>query len=53
MKKTLIIVGSILLVVLLSASSFWGGMTYQSKQADRVRANFLNARGGQPPTDGQ
>ena len=53
MKKVLMIVGVILVAVLLNVGSFWGGMTYQSKQVDQVRANFLNARGGQLPGDGQ
>lgn len=44
-KKVLLISGAILITVLLSAGSFWGGMTYQSKRAEGVRANFINSRG--------
>lgn len=53
MKKVLIVVGVIVVAALLSGVSFWGGMTYQSKQVENVRANFLNARGGQLPGDRQ
>ncbi len=34
MKKVLIIIGAILLVALIAAGSFYGGMTYQTNQAD-------------------
>jgi len=53
MKKILIVVGIILAAALISGASFWGGMTYQTKQAESVRANFFNARGGQLPGEGQ
>jgi len=53
MKKVLIVVGVIVVAALLSGVSFWGGMTYQSKQVENVRTNFLNARGGKLPGDGQ
>jgi hypothetical protein len=62
MRKLLIIIGMILLVALVAAGSFWGGMTYQSKQADRIRQNFMTARGmsgdaqmpfGEAPGSGQ
>ncbi len=56
MKKILIITGMILAVVLVAAGSFWGGMAYQTNQANQARTNFLNARGqvngGQLPGDG-
>lgn len=56
MKKILMIAGVILIAVLLSAGGFWGGMTYQSNQADQVRANFMASRGlagdGQIPSGG-
>jgi hypothetical protein len=45
MKKTLMIVGGILLAVLLSAGSFYGGMAYQRNQVNQIRANFFRARG--------
>jgi hypothetical protein len=54
MKKTLMILGAILLAVLVAAGSFWGGMTYQSNQTNQVRANFFNSRGGEfIPNNGQ
>ena len=58
MKKVLIIVGVILGAIVLSAASFWGGMTYQTKKVDQTRSNFFAARGGEPgngqfPNDGQ
>src|SRR3989304_2479328 len=62
MKKTLIIVGVILLVILVAAGSFWGGMAYQTRRASQISANFMNARGltgegqipsGAPPATGQ
>ncbi len=45
MKKTLIIIGLVILAGLIAAGSFWGGMTYQTKQADQIRTQFMNARG--------
>lgn len=45
MKKTLMIVGGILLAILLSAGSFYGGMAYQRNQVNQIRANFFRARG--------
>ena len=45
MKKTLMIIGAILLAVLVAAVSFWGGMAYQTNRDNQVRANFLNSRG--------
>jgi len=62
MKKTLIIVGVILLVILVAAGSFWGGMAYQTRRVSQISANFMNARGltdegqipsGAPPETGQ
>lgn len=51
MKKILIVFGAILAAALIAAAGFWGGMTYQSNQVDRVRAAFESARG--PLTEGQ
>jgi len=46
MKKSLIIiVGAIVVAVLLSAGSFYGGMAYQRNQTSQIRANFLRSRG--------
>jgi hypothetical protein len=45
MKKSLAILGLIILVLLVAAGSFWGGMKYESSRADQVRASFINARG--------
>jgi hypothetical protein len=45
MKKTLMILGAILLAVPVAAGSFWGGMAYQTNRANQTRANFENARG--------
>ncbi len=57
MKKILIIAGAILIAVLLSAGSFWGGIMYQTNRVNQIRANFINSRGqpngGQFPNDGQ
>lgn len=61
MKKTLSIIGAIVLVAAIAAGSFWGGMTYQEQQANQVRANFMNERGiiegqmpgGMPPDGAQ
>ena len=56
MKKILIIAGAILLAALIAGGSFWGGMKYQTKQADQARASFMAARGmtaGAMPPSGQ
>lgn len=57
MKKIILIVGSILVAALLSAGSFYGGMTYQTNKAKQAQANFFAARGqnqnGQFPANGQ
>ena len=58
MKKVLIIVGVILAAAVLSAASFWGGMTYQTNKVSQTRNDFFAARGGQPgngqfPDNGQ
>jgi len=45
MKKGLIITGIILLIAVVAAGSFWGGMTYQTNRANQARLNFENARG--------
>jgi preprotein translocase subunit YajC len=51
-KNILIIVGVIVLVSLVVAGGFWGGMTYQSNQNTQAQARFFEQRGGVPP-DGQ
>lgn len=51
MKTTLIVLGMIILLGLVAAGSFWGGMTYQTGRVDRARANFEAARG--PTNQGQ
>jgi hypothetical protein len=56
MKKILIIVGAILLAALIAGGSFYGGMAYQTRQADQVRNRFMQARGmieGDMPQFGQ
>ena len=57
MKRTLLILAGIILAALIAAGSFWGGMAYQTQQAGRARAAFMNARGladgGQLPLDRQ
>jgi len=57
MKKVLLIAGAILIVALIAAGSFWGGMAYQTRQVNQARAAFFNARGlgneGQLPGGGQ
>jgi hypothetical protein len=61
MKTTLLIIGTFILVVLVAAGGFYGGMVYQTNQASQVRQEFMGARGiteGQfpgemPPMGGQ
>lgn len=45
MKKTLIIIGSIVLGIALLTGSFFGGMYYQNYRSNQVRTNFLSSRG--------
>ncbi len=45
MRKPLIIVGVIVLVLIFSAGSFYGGMAYARNQASQARAQFLASRG--------
>lgn len=45
MKTTLIVIGMIVLVALVAAGSFYGGMVYQTNQASQVRQEFMAARG--------
>lgn len=45
MKKILIIIGAVLLAVLLSAGSFYGGMAYQRNQQNQIQARFFQSRG--------
>jgi hypothetical protein len=57
MKKTLMLIGAVILAALIAAGGFWSGMAYQSNRAEQARANFMNARGGtevgQLPAGGQ
>lgn len=48
MKAALIVLGMIILLGLVAAGSFWGGMAYQTSRVDRARANFAAARGQFP-----
>ena len=52
MKKTLLIIGAIVVILLVAGGSFLGGMAYnesrRSKQANQAREDFFTARGGQP-----
>jgi hypothetical protein len=43
-KKALIIIGTVLVVCLVGAAGFWGGMKYQENQVDQARANFERER---------
>lgn len=45
MRKALMIISAVFVVGLVAAGSFWGGMAYQTNQADQARQNFVNARG--------
>ncbi len=51
-KNILIIIGVVVLVILVGAGGFWGGMTYQTNQDSQAQARFFEQR-GQPPSDGQ
>jgi len=56
MKKVLIIIGAILLAALIAGGSFYGGITFQTNQADQARARFMQDRGmteGEMPQPGQ
>jgi hypothetical protein len=45
MKTLLVSLGIIVLIGLVAAGSFWGGMAYQSSQVNQARASFEAARG--------
>jgi len=48
MKKALVIIGLVVLVALVAAGSFYGGMTFQTSrdnQASQIRQEFMDARG--------
>lgn len=45
MKRFLLISGIIVIIGLAAAAGFWGGIQYQSNQAEQVRTDFFNARG--------
>lgn len=57
MKKILIIIGGVVLVALIAAGSFWGGLQYQKNQTSQARDRFIQMRGegapGQLPFDNQ
>jgi hypothetical protein len=57
MKKILLIIAGVVLVGLIAAGSFWGGMKYQSSQTSQARDRFIQMRGegvpGQMPFDAQ
>jgi len=48
MKKVLIIIGAILVLGLVGAAGFWGGMKYQENQVDQARVNFERERPSMP-----
>lgn len=48
MKKIIIVVGGILLAVIIGATGFWGGTTYQRTQAEQIRQEFFRSRGMNP-----
>ncbi len=48
MKRIWITLSALLVAGLVAGVSFWGGMTYQTRRAEQVRARFLSARGGNP-----
>lgn len=45
MKRFLVISGITILIGLAAAAGFWGGIQYQTSQAEQVRTDFFNARG--------
>lgn len=45
MKTTIIVIGMIVLIALVAAGSFYGGMMYQTNQASQARQEFMAARG--------
>jgi len=47
-KNILIIVGVIVLVLVVGAGGFWGGITYQNNQNNQAQARFFEQRGGFP-----
>lgn len=49
-KKNLLVTGAFLVVVLVGAGGFWGGITYQLNKSNQVQERFLRERGGQPLT---
>jgi hypothetical protein len=49
-NKILIIVGVVVLVILVGAGGFWGGMAYKAGQVTQVQAQFFEQRGGQSIT---
>ena len=51
MKKILLVLGIILALGLATGGGFYGGMRYQTAQAEQSRNDFFNAR-GQLPEDG-
>ena len=51
MKKIFIVIGIILALGLAASGGFYGGMRYQTAQAEQSRSDFFNVR-GQLPDDG-
>lgn len=45
MKKYYWITGAVILALLLSGGSFYGGILYQTQRANQLRTNFLASRG--------
>lgn len=45
MKKIILIIGIVVAIALVAAGSFWGGMTYQTNQANQINQRFMAARG--------
>lgn len=51
MKKIFIVIGIVLALGLAASGGFYGGIRYQTAQAEQSRSDFINAR-GQLPADG-
>lgn len=45
MKTILILIGTVLLAGAIAAGGFYAGMSYQTNQANQIRASFMQARG--------
>jgi hypothetical protein len=51
-KKYLMIIAIVILILLVGAGGFWGGVTYKTNQDSQLQARFFDQRGGSP-TNGQ